>query len=534
METAPSRFSLRAIGAGVANALLVAAPAVAQGAPEPREMVAPLPLQANLLPDPETLPLPGERKLLDSLLTKMTSGEVSDAGAAMPHLDGTLDKLNEPTKLRGFVQYIRAGALHELSREGEAIEAIEESIRLLPSYSGPLLAAASIYAFNNQPQIGADYLLRASRIDPVSVRSFDDYEIDNVLRRLAVVRDERRVRALSDRLLEINWVGRRLGNQSTLAVSAIERRISEGDVAGARALIPKLLVPEHSASLLMERAYSELWREVERWAGARFEKQWPLYLAEARERWLASRDVLALSDYVTALASAGHDKTIIRDVLPVFSRRLSPRQDHELLFVAAPAARALAREGRWKEADKLYESVLRVWPLGSHANALNAAANRARHLLFADQPQKALDLMDASIADARKWGSINLDAMAAMHHYRACMLHELGRASEAASSIGYAVRVETPSAVAYLQLCMGNKAAARTALLNGLKYEQTRDDVIEFMQLPGARPMPSAYGQRLHAASEELRRDPELMKAIEPYGRILPFAINAAAPAEKL
>lgn len=150
-------------------------------------------------------------------------------------------------------------------------------------------------------------------MDPVSVRSFDDYEIGNVIRRLQVARDDRRVRGLSDRLLEINRVGQRLGNQSSLALSAIERRVLDGDIAGGRALIPKLLVPDHSASLLRERAYSALWPDVEKWAGARLEKQWPLYLNEARERWSASRDTLALSDYAGALSLAGHHKTIARD-----------------------------------------------------------------------------------------------------------------------------------------------------------------------------------------------------------------------------
>lgn len=531
-----SRF--QQVGFAAAGLILAAAPIDMLGAQQRGQAAddaqQPWPQQARLLPDPETLPLPHEREIFSSIVTKLASEPSERASSILPSLNSALARLNEPTELRGFVQYLRSGLLLLQGQNGEAIEAVEESIRLLRGYSGPLIAAASIYGYNNRPDVGTDYLLRASQVDPVSVRMLDDYEVDNLLRRLHAMHDERRVRALSDRLLAINWVGRRFDSQSRLASEAIERRIDEGDVTGARALISKLLLPDHSRNLLIDRRYAEIWSDVEKWAGPRFEKQWPIYLSESRERWSVTRDALTLADYVNALAAAGHDQTLLREALPVFARTLDRDRDADLVFVVTPVAGALARESRWDEVEQLFEKAAAAWPLGSDENALNVAANRARYLLYADRPSEALKQMDAAIADARKWGTVNADAIAAMHHYRACMLHELGRTTEAAASIALAASIEAADDVAALHVCTDNAEQARGTLLNALQVEEKRDNVIAFMQPPSQPPLPSDYGRKQRDAADALRRDPELIRAVERYGRILAYPVNVAAPKERL
>ena len=306
------------IGAAVGLSLLIGAavpsPTVAQEAPA-----------SKYLPLPETMALPQERRVFAQLLEKTV--DARDFTAALPGLDAALAQLPEPTRFRGFVQLQRAIAFQEMDDLPKSALAIEESIRMLAGYSAPLIMAASIYAYANQPGKGADYLLRAAELDPATVRNIDDFEIDNLFHRLSAARDERRAFALNDRLLAIGWVGTRLGAQSSLAGRAIERRVRDGDLAGARALVPKLLVPGHSYIILSSRDYSPLWEGVERWAGPRLERQWALYLQEARARWTASKDVATVLDYSGALSAAGHYDTVIRGILPIYSGKIDPGED---------------------------------------------------------------------------------------------------------------------------------------------------------------------------------------------------------------
>jgi tetratricopeptide (TPR) repeat protein len=480
------------------------------------------------MPLPEDIATPKERQLLDNLLSTMMT---KDPSAALPALDAALSQLREPTRLRGAVQLWRAGLLVEADDFSKAAEAVEESIRLLPGYSAPLLSAASVYAYANQPGKAADYFLRAAEADPETARMVDDYEVNNIIRRLKVAREERRLNAFSDRLLEIGWIGSSLSSQSTLAASAIERRVRDKDLQGARSLIPKLLVPDDSYMLLTVNELSPVWRDIEQWTGPKLERQWTIYLNEARARWAASKAVSAVRDYSAALEAAGHYDTVIRDLLPMFSGKLDKVADYDLVFVVPRIARALAQKGRWRDVDALFERTQKVWPLGSEANAINIAGNRARYLLLAGRHQEALQHMDAAIAEGRRW-EVNPDALASMHHFRACILHELGRDAEAAVSMAVALAVEFPPEAASLHLCMGNDQAARRILIDALADPASRKGVIDFVQKQPKVPMPSEFARRLDSRFEALKADRLLLAEVAKYGRVLPFRANEGAPPE--
>ena len=517
-----TRFTRR-IAVGLASALLsyFASPAIAQ--PSGR-------LEVKLLPNPEQIALPGEQTLLNEMLKQLQQSKTPEQGLTV--LDETLTKLPEPTKLRGVVQLTRAFILLSQDEYPGSIDAVEESIRLLPGYTAPLLTAASIYAYANNPQKGADYFLRATSIDPNSVRMMDDYEVNNLIRRLNFSRDKKKADLVSDRLLEIGWIGKSLDSRSSLARNAIERRIADGNIPGARSIVPKLLVPGHSYGLLTNKEYSEVWPTVEKWSGPKLATQWETYLREARDRWAASKDVETVRAYSAALVAAGHDRTVIREILPLFYNRLDQRRDQDLQFVVASVASALAREGKWDEIDRLFSTAQRVWPLREdNANSINVAANWARYSFYGGKTEEALARLDESLALARKL-QVNPDAIAAMQHHRACMLHELGRDSEAGVSLAMAIAVEYPDDAAQAYLCTGNPGAALDVLLKGLKNEVTRDSVIGFVQKSSSRPLASDYGRRSRARTEELRLNPTLIAEVEKYGRILPYAVSDGAPPE--
>jgi tetratricopeptide (TPR) repeat protein len=487
--------------------------------------------EPKFLPGPEEIAAGNDRVLLNEIARKLSE---PDESSALPALDAALVKLREPSRLRGTVQFWRGSILLGEDRYAQAVDAIEESIRLLPGYSGPLIMAASIYAYSNQPGKAADYLLRASQIDPASVRTVDDYEIDNIVRLLKFAREDRRSDAISDRLLEIGWVGSSLGSRSGLARDAIQRRLSDGDVEGARSLVTKLLIPSHSYGLLVNKDFSAIWPDIEAWAGPELHRQWATYLREAHDRWAASKNVNTVHDYSDALLAAGHDRAVIRDILPHFYRKLERNEDQDLQFVVTGTAGALAREGRWDEVQKLFERAQEVWPLAKeNPNSLNIAGNWARYLLFQGKNAAALAKMDEAIKLAGKW-KVNPDAIATMHHYRACILHELGRDNEAGVSIAIATSISYPEEVAHLQLCSGNSDAAKRILLEALKSDTTRKSVLTWAQKSMYRPMQSEWDRKMNARIEQLRADPDLRREVQKVGRILPFALREGAGLEIL
>ena len=483
------------------------------------------------LPVPHEIALPSERELLKNLFAQMSAAGDEQA-SKLRALDAALVKLPYPTKLRGFVQFFRAQILISNSEEPQAMAAINESIRLLPNYSAPLIVASNIYTFSGEAGLGADFLLRACQIDPASVRRIQDYEINALIGRLESNRDRRRVGLLSDRLLQIGWIGEEIGSSSALATHAIKWQLDAGNLPAARALVHKLILPLHSRSLLVDKAYQQIWPEIEKAFGPKQERQWAIYLDEARKRWTASNHDASTQEYVSALIMAGHQDTLIRSVLPMFEKVAADDQ-FRLVFVVAPLAGALAHKDRWDEVDKLFDRAEKTWPLGSDANALNVTANRAKYLLHAGRPAEALAEINLAIADALTWKTeVGSSPLASMHFHKACALHELGRTAQAQDSIAIAIN-HSPVLAARLHLCLDDLGAARQALINGLKAPTEREHVIDFLQISEGGVYASAFSRRSQTRWQALQQDPQLRAETSKYGRVLPYRMADGAPAEK-
>lgn len=494
--------------------------------------LAPAPAAADPLPRPEQIALPQERLALQHL-SALFSGPADATIHPLAALDRILAETHGPSALRGEVQFFRAIALMDDNRGSDAAAAIEESIRLLPTYSGPLILAVSIEAYNGRPGVGGDDLLRAIALDPESVRQFDDHELLNLIDRLRQQHDDRRIRLIAERLFATGWHGDDLRLRSSLARDLIKARMAEGDVAGARAALPHLAFPPHARDLLIGIAYRSLWPDIEAWAGPLQQAQWLSYLSETRARWQASHDPAQAQPYVEALAAAGHDRTMVRDMLPLLMGPLDRERDYQLIWVVPRVATALSILGRWDEADALFAHMLTVWPFGSDANALNFTANRARILLFRGRNQDALDLIERTIADAgRRGGIVSQAPLAGMHFVRACALHRLGRDAETMSSVAIAANGEVHTAVS-TYLCLERAEAARTLLIDAIGQERLRGEVANFLQPADDRHDHEALSLSLTAGREALRRDPALLRAIAPFSRILAYSARAGAPAEE-
>jgi hypothetical protein len=490
------------------------------------------PASAEPLPDPTRIATPRERAAVERLMALITAGESARA-SRLAELDLLLASLPEPTALRGYAQFLRTVALLAADRDREARAAIEESIRLLPAYSGPLLLAAQIEAFGDRPGSGADYLLRAASIDPEIVRDAPDFELSALIGRLRQHDEDRRLLRLAERLFEIGWQGEDLDLRSSLAADLIRARLGSGDLAGARAALPNLVAPDDARRLLIATAYRPLWPAIEEWVGPLQRRQWQVYLTEVGARWRASGDPSHGASYARALARAGHDETLVREMLPVLMARLDAQNDYFLLWAVASVAAALARMGRWDEADALFAHMLLTWPLGSDANALNLVANRARTRLLRGDAAAALSMIDAAIADAGRYqGQVSIAPLGAMHVVRACALHRLGRGAEALRSVAIAAAGTSVDGVVNMYVCMGRPEAARTVLVDRLAREEMRAQVAEFVQIDDDRPAQSEFARFLHAGREALRGDPTILERVRPHARVLHYSARAGVPSE--
>ncbi|HEY0627413.1 MAG TPA: tetratricopeptide repeat protein [Allosphingosinicella sp.] len=495
--------------------------------------IAATPARAIPLPKPEDVTQPAERPQLARFISVFGAAEPGDAVA---ELDAILGELPQPTQLRGLVQFFRASALR-IDKPAQASEAVLESVRLLPGYSAPLLLASQIFMYQDQSGSAADYVLRASRIDPSIVNLLDDYEMAGLMTRLSEVNDKRRLALVGERLLETGWTRGRSGTISRMAMAVIEERLSKGDVKGASALVPRIVSPASFRRLLGEKSFAPIRLIAEDWAGQRLEKQWPIYLEQTRAEWEASRSAEAALAYVRALQAAGHDRTMVAAFLPIFDQPIDPdtKDADDLIFIVAPLADALARLGRWNEVDRLFQKASAIWPAGSFANALNVSGNRARLQIYRGNFEEAVKQLNAALDEANKWGGqVNQGASATLHLYRACAFEQLGRATEGASSAAIVIsrgRVD-PSALANFHLCRNDVAGARQALLEGLKNGQTRSEVVNWLQPVDGRTFDSGFARELHDRASRLRNDPALLGEARKYATIFDWPMNAAAPTE--
>jgi tetratricopeptide (TPR) repeat protein len=485
---------------------------------------------AELLPRPERLS--GTEPMLREIADMLVGGE-GDPRVRLERLDAMLRQLREPNETRGLVQYIRAVHLQRLGRGPEAREAIEESMRLLPGYSGPLFLAFDIDAFADRPASAADFFIRASEIDPELARRVPSYDVENLIHRLSAQDDPRRLGRLAERLVEINWTGDDLPLRSQVALEAIRSRMRAGDAEAAKALVPRLVAPGHLRSLLIDNRYRALWQDLDAWGGSRQERQWRIYLGELRARFESSGGPDAAGDYADALRAANHHRTIVQVIAPLFERPLDRLRDYDLLWVAVIVGDSLARLGRWAEIEQLFERAGRTWPLGLDANALNIAGNRARFLLYSGRPAESAAALDRVIAEAEGYGGqVSAHALATMHLHRACALHEAGRDHATIQSAANVLGLGDPLLAVSLHLCFDRLDAARAALLRALEDETKRIAAIQYMQPSDAPPMQSAYGRMMAARGEALRRDPVLLREVARHGRVLPYAPSAGAPPE--
>lgn len=495
--------------------------------------LAAAPASAELLPLPSQMMGPAELKLLPELQRGEALARDGKTEESLAVLDAVAARMGEG-KFKGVLMLNRAGLLERLRRPAEAQAAARDAIRLLPGYSGPLLAGFRIFTFTGRPGEGADLLLRAAASDPAVVKAqVNDLDVQAIGGRLSDAGDEKRLAAVSEALLGLGWTGASLNGRSRLAAEAIAARLKAGRVAEARALVPELTEPAAVYAMLASKTYAPLWGDLEAAAGPKLGRLWAAQLRAAKAAWEAKRSPQSARDYLSALAAADRDRTIAATFAPLFADELDPQRDYLLLYAVAPVAWALGQLGQWDAGLAVFASAARTWPLGRDANALNVTANQAGFLLRAGRAAEALPLSSQSIVVALSSGAqVNGDALQSIYSLHACVLAALGRAKEAGPALAIVARSRKPALRAETALCLGDEAGAKAALIAGLRDPLQREAAIRLLQRPSGPPGPSDYERGLRARWERLRSDPAVLAGLQQWGRVLPYTLSEGAGAE--
>ena len=481
-----------------------------------------------------TFGTPSEIAIVTDLALKVQTA--SSPSHVLALADEALRKLPNQTKARGLVQLARAEVFHRTRGALEAQAVVEEAVRLLPDDSKPLMLAAYIFTYSEQPERAVDYYLRAGLIDQEQLRSIESYDVEALFRRLRF-KDlgKAKIARLSARLIEVGWSGNDFSTRSSMVQRLISYRLENEDESGARALVSELVNPADMYWLLGRKEAAPVWKDIEAWGGAQLEKQWPIYLKELQDRWRVDPAGHNTVDYLGALRSAKYFVTISQSIQPVLATKLSVSEMAQLLRFLSTISDAYSRSESTALIGPLFEKFAKSFPLEESANALNVPIGHAQYLLSTGRTGEALAKINLALAASSEWGAeVNGDAIAGMHRIRVCALAEEGRAAEAEALQRFVIErgVREAYNAATVHLCLGHIDDAEKALIDFANYPDRSANVLGMLREAGRPDLVTPYTSRQAAFWRLLAKRPEFSAAASKTDRLLPFRLPDGAPPE--
>ena len=460
---------------------------------------------------------------------------VNDPSVALPKLEAMTRRRDLSEQQSMTVAVIRISSLQILGRGTEAMSIGEEMIVGRPqSADAQLVMATAAFAASNYER-SAQAIRRASELEPDVVNRIQVYELSIIISWLKSQDKLGEATALAQRLFDAGWDNGGPRFRSMLALDVIEEHLSDNDPTGAGRYVPMIADPGTFAKIFSERRFAGVKAAALDWAGSRIEKQWPVYLERVHGKWSQFGGPEQASDYAAALSLAGHDKTLVDTFLPIFDRTLNPDEDVLWVFVVAPVARSLASLGRWNEAFALFDRASKIWPPSYGANAINIDANRARYRMLKGDFTTAVRLYDALLDQVKAAEKeVTPQTRAYIDAYRLCSIHRArqGDVTVAANALSAQWTMREPNIISWLQLCIGKRGDALKTWQAALANPQARTDAVAYIQDLSDIGPKSVFVTEMRAAIIDLKDDPQLRAAVQPYGERLGWTLQEAAPRE--
>lgn len=450
---------------------------------------------------------------------------------ALTGLNRLVDAHKEATKLRGFLQLLKATVLVELGRDKASIRPFEEAFEL---YEPPTVDSYFSYMYQLQK---AD---ENARVVEVAVRMLDRHPdaIDQLRKQwigdfsrrlwLSDMMDERESLLLAvaraahktqtEDIDEIRWV----------FAESVEILSKRGEVDEASQYLRYVKSPKVLAGLLADRDTEAIWAAVEQDAGPDLSHAIDGYLAYAKEAAdAAPGDFKKLQRHLDALRLAGRIREAVEFGEPIVQdwQQIEAVGEDAYWFVN-DYVYVLSDAGKPDQAQAL---MARLVGLGISENGqlISMAINRAGLLMHwgkFDASLKAIeDIENLDGKYASDYG------MMWIYDIKACSLYQLGRKDEAEvvmkDSIG-PLADKNPSAHTEALLCFGEMDEAANLIVNRLHDDKEKKDaILTFVQVKIPKSTPPFLSELLHRA-DEVRARPEVRKEFDKVGRAI--SINAS------
>lgn len=459
-----------------------------------------------------------ERAVLADMAEQMARDEPD-----LARLDAMLAKLSRPTRLRAAVQSMRALALSSANRDGEAIAAADESVRLDPGNAFILWSAAWTQTFGGSPVVAADLWLQASTLAAEFMRGTDTYLVSALVGRLRDMGETARADKVEARAGELVMTDADPDDRSSGTMARIRVAIAEGDTAKASQLIPDIVDPGDLAKLYLSNSHAPLWPAIRDYAGVDLASAQLRYFEALRRQWWSKRNFDAATKYARALRGVDRPDAILKLFEPLLAPNRLTEYVDGMEFLAPVVASALNRVGRGADAVALTERVERLMPPAMATMALNLSAARISIARDHQERQKTVTLSDAWLKAAAAAGAgINRSATAAVGAMRSCALTYLGRTAEAAEAanpiIAYQRNQYGPAISIFA--CRNDVAAARSLVLDSLRDPLRRMNVAATFLLSWPGPFDTPDDIAFRQFRDRVKADPavkaELFKLFRP------------------
>ena len=473
----------------------------------------------------EPQPQPAE---LPALVFLQHVDSQSTPAARLAALDQALTMLAQPTPFRGTVLCERAAIYDSLDRETEALAGYEQCRQLRPNDPHVLFALGFSEVVHKKVEQGAQRIIRAIELDPTWASYIDPEDLGTLQRQLSYARAGLLSNRLNDALAKAGWGKENPSAFSAVVELAIRHRLEAGDKAGALELLSTVTAPGPGVEMLVDRRYSAIWPELERWAGEDLLVQRRAVLNGATDTYQTAHSPTARLAYVNALNNTGRVDDAI-DELRRWSAETNANTDsfyHVQSIVML--GRLLGEQGRRSEGIALMRAGLLAGDPKDRSTA-NIVPNLVTQLLLAEDYQGA-----AAILDRYTPAEAGVEAPAALGYFvalKACAmqgLEDTGSAREAHDRVKTVYRANN-SAVQIVTNCVGSQDDQAALWIETVKDEDTRSAALVGLETARYRaaqhlPIKTSAEKALRGIAERT----DIRAAFSKFARPLPDRYKAA------
>jgi hypothetical protein len=309
-----------------------------------------------------------------------------------------------------------------------------------------------------------------------------------------------------------------LSFREAISIIKLSQDVSKGDYKNSKRWISEIILPSHYISMLADKKYELLWPELEKEAGPNFLNITNKYVNAMTVKY--KKDPLNLEAYLKrslALLFAGEFEKLIEFVETPERGKYYDLTLNEAWAINAKVY-ALDTLGRHDEAENLFEQ-LATSPVGIRNKywLINFTINRASRLMRFKKWKKGYK----AVVYAENFSGSPYAEMIILK-LKACSLIKLKKEEEAGLILDKLLENRTDNYIsaAGAMLCSARNELASTILIEGLKDENNRGNVLEALQKPEFsfyfKPSPDESFYNL------IEQNDSLKEAFREKGRLIP------------